>query len=818
MTFFDASFLLSTYLIIQDKEIHSNELRLLNELFPNVSENAIIQKSEILSDSEDKIPLDTLLRFIASESEENKVLLMSNLIKLVVSDKYYHPKEEAFITSISEIINFDKENLLKVLLASKKEMDDKYQEKIQGFYSNLKEGISNIFYKISGDEMFEQNLLEGKEFVNRIKQIAARSHNDLELATENMYELNHTLEENYTKLNILSEKIKKEKRSDKDSNSLVEFMSNLNDNTMNMLKTSLSKNIEVHDKKKHTIDYFTIAFLGRTKAGKSTFHKVITGEETDDIGVGSLRTTRFNRVFNWENIRVVDTPGIGAPGGNSDTETARSIIDEADLVCYLVTNDAIQETEFKFLSELKEKNKPIFIILNCKDNLDQPIRLKKFLKNPLAWKENTGDKSIQGHIDRIKEMISKNYDANLIEILPIHLLAAKLSKSTTSDCSESDRKLLLHGSNIAEYNKKIKQTVFRNGHLKKTQNIIDGCNNQVSLVGKMTQKDLETINNLIKNLDSQKENILKFIKDRRRTYKDKLIKVVASTHNDMSSQLNYFAENNYENKNISEAWVKFIEEKEFYIKMQLLLEKEIANYQEEISDKMEEVMSDISMNFNSFELSQISVDTNDYRFYGNAVIGIASLTLGIVAFTAQGWIAAFIIANGWNPIGWIGGGLAVAGLIFNYTTISKEKRIKKAVNKIIDPLKKNILDQERKITQNFIANFEKNADVLNNTIVESFDTLINSSKSVSESLKEINRVAVEKEDLFNKILVYRILEHLKQMKDNIKLTTSIINEEIKDIEINRKGEYIKIKSKFNISPMEQREITKALQLNIEFIN
>ena len=340
----------------------------------------------------------------------------------------------------------------------------------------------------------------------------------------------------------------------------------------------------------------------------------------------------------------------------------------------------------------------------------------------------------------------------------------------------------------------------------------------MSLVGKMTQKDLETINNLIKNLDSQKENILKFIKDRRRTYKDKLIKVVASTHNDMSSQLNYFAENNYENKNISEAWVKFIEEKEFYIKMQLLLEKEIANYQEEISDKMEEVMSDISMNFNSFGLSQISVDTNDYRFYGNAVIGIASLTLGIVAFTAQGWIAAFIIANGWNPIGWIGGGLAVAGLIFNYTTISKEKRIKKAVNKIIDPLKKNILDQERKITQNFIANFEKNADVLNNTIVESFDTLINSSKSVSESLKEINRVAVEKEDLFNKILVYRILEHLKQMKDNIKLTTSIINEEIKDIEINRKGEYIKIKSKFNISPMEQREITKALQLNIEFIN
>lgn len=34
----------------------------------------------------------------------------------------------------------------------------------------------------------------------------------------------------------------------------------------------------------------------------------------------------------------------GAPGGKSDTETAQSIIDEADLICYIVTNDSIQET------------------------------------------------------------------------------------------------------------------------------------------------------------------------------------------------------------------------------------------------------------------------------------------------------------------------------------------------------------------------------------------------------------------------------------------------------------------------------------------
>src|SRR5690606_26057847 len=260
---------------------------------------------------------------------------------------------------------------------------------------------------------------------------------------------------------------------------LMDFIKNLNDNVRKEIKDSIEKNIEVLKKKQHNIDFFTIAFLGRTKAGKSTFHKVITGEQTDDIGVGKLRTTRYNRTFNWENIRVVDTPGIGAPGGKNDTETARSIIDEADLVCYVVTNDAIQETEFNFLKELKEKNKPLFIILNCKENLEHPSKMKRFLENPLAWKEDSGNKSIKGHIERIKEMISKNYNPDLIEIIPVQLLAAKLSSESNDG---SVQKALIKGSNISEYNRKIKQTIFRAGHLKKTQNIIDGCNYQTNLI------------------------------------------------------------------------------------------------------------------------------------------------------------------------------------------------------------------------------------------------------------------------------------------------------------------------------------------------
>ncbi|HAD79388.1 MAG TPA: GTPase, partial [Flavobacteriaceae bacterium] len=353
-----------------------------------------------------------------------------------------------------------------------------------------------------------------------MKEIAARASNDLDLASEKMLDFNQKLNENFSEIDENSKKITKvDSKHQKDS--LLNFIEKLNKDTKDDILKSIQINTEVLEKKKYTIDYFSIAFLGRTKAGKSTFHKVITGEETDDVGVGKLRTTRYNRVFNWENIRVIDTPGIGAPGGKEDTDIARSIIDEADLVCYLVTNDAIQETEFNFLTELKDKNKPIFIILNYKENIEHPKRLERFLKNPKAWLENKDDKSLNGHIQRINEMISKyNYDPALIEVIPIHLLAARLSKDPQNHKSS---KALLEGSNINHYNKIIKQTIFRNGHLKKTQNIIDGCNYQTSLTYHKTKHNIDELKKLLKEIKEEKKGLISYFEQEQKKTKQAII-------------------------------------------------------------------------------------------------------------------------------------------------------------------------------------------------------------------------------------------------------------------------------------------------------
>ena len=57
------------------------------------------------------------------------------------------------------------------------------------------------------------------------------------------------------------------------------------------------------------------------------------------------------------------------------------------MICYVVTNDAIQETEFDFFETIKERNKPLYIILNYKSNISEGPHLKKFLRNPTGWKD-----------------------------------------------------------------------------------------------------------------------------------------------------------------------------------------------------------------------------------------------------------------------------------------------------------------------------------------------------------------------------------------------------------------------------------------------
>src|SRR5690606_16148371 len=110
----------------------------------------------------------------------------------------------------------------------------------------------------------------------------------------------------------------------------------------------------------------------------------------------------------------------------------------------------------------------------------------------------------------------------------------------------SVQKALIKGSNISEYNRKIKQTIFRAGHLKKTQNIIDGCNYQTNLIYENSKNELLQITKLIDNLKKQQSDLDSFIKQELSKRERRLKSIINNTHTQIRTDLKVFATNNYE--------------------------------------------------------------------------------------------------------------------------------------------------------------------------------------------------------------------------------------------------------------------------------
>jgi GTP-binding protein EngB required for normal cell division len=80
----------------------------------------------------------------------------------------------------------------------------------------------------------------------------------------------------------------------------------------------------------------TIAFVGQYNAGKSTILRVLTGRE--DIVIDSDVCTDVVTAYDWNGVRLLDTPGVHAGHPDHDEKTYE-IIARADLLVFVVTNE-----------------------------------------------------------------------------------------------------------------------------------------------------------------------------------------------------------------------------------------------------------------------------------------------------------------------------------------------------------------------------------------------------------------------------------------------------------------------------------------------
>lgn len=738
------AYLLGCYMVIVDKEINQMEVDVLDNYLPLSKEDELYhQRMQIFSDDEERMKLKDILDklVMANYSVAQKTEIVTLLARIAYGDDYMASSELELLIKVGKLLKLDIGQIIEETQSeSNKRIDSSQLSSLKRFVGKMENTIYQSFANSDKKSVVDM-MLGGLGYSASIAQITEDAEKDLARVTRIIDDLNGMLNEEYNHLATIKPSSKK---VSKEVLKIEEIIQGIRGSFNEIIDNSLTSNREVLDKKRRNIRYFTIAFMGRTKAGKSTLHKVITQQENDDIGVGKLRTTRYNRSWYWNKLRIVDTPGIGAPGGEADTEIAKSIIDEADVVCYVVTSDSIQETEFDFFSTIKERNKPLYIILNVKSNLNQAIRLKRFIANPNDWRLGDGPQSIKGHIERIHDKLDGKYNMDAVRIIPIHLLAAQIALSGEQDSKTS--KILFDASNISEFTNSVKKEVQLSGSLKKSLSVIDGTSYQINTIWHKIYADLKSLKEGNEVLKKKQAKNYTFFKNELTQVEQYLKTIFQGTREDLHNRASAFASEHYDDEDAGKTWGKDMVVKSINKRLEQQIQERFNDLNEKIKSELEEMIMDMRIS--------LATDNIASNVSGESV---TNTRLAASVFVSVISAALFV----WNPLGWSVAVLTVVGIIGSFLTslfTSKSEKIRKAT----ENLRKQLCDSiDSGIDKNLKQVLENTRKSINNTY-KSIDSVLKAyTKNADDIIKDMDRLVKqvqEKENAINSLVSLRILD------------------------------------------------------------
>jgi hypothetical protein len=175
----------------------------------------------------------------------------------------------------------------------------------------------------------------------------------------------------------------------------------------------------------------SIAFVGQYNAGKSTILRVITGRE--DIVIDADVCTDTVTAYDWNGVRLLDTPGVHAGHPDHDEKTY-AIIDRADLLVFVVTNELFDDTigrHFRELAFNRQHAKVMLLVVNkMGQDPGSPETKRPDIEKVTAPLKLTDFRGV--FIDARSWLEAQNADEedydDLIELANIQQLTAELNK------------------------------------------------------------------------------------------------------------------------------------------------------------------------------------------------------------------------------------------------------------------------------------------------------------------------------------------------------------------------------------------------------
>ena len=818
----DYPFLLVTHMVCADQQIHSEESKALHELASQtrVGQSTIEEMEKILAQDEQLVSVEDVARSIPPDQHSEA---MRQILALAYVDGFFSPLEREMIEQVARIWQWTAGEIQQLIeeaegfTANRCVNNDNNQTELSigarllmGAESILSRSLvtklaeiapENVGRKI--EQLQREILLAGPEYDDAIRQCAAIASEDYQFAAV-------ALEGTESALTNLGRNIQQaikeiqHKTTGKGQATAAKEVAKQLENTRKALTTDIIKEIETVRKslnaKQRALNHFSIAFMGKTKAGKSTLHAIITGGGWDAIGVGKQRTTRFNRVYEWKNIRIIDTPGIGAPGGKTDEEIAQSVIEESDVICYVVTNDSIQETEFGFLRVLKEKAKPLIVLLNVKNNLRDSRRLEHFLKDPDKLFAMDGNSGLGGHIKRIHRYAKEHYANDYFDVVPVLLLAAQMSREP----EQKERKdKLFKASRIQAFLDSIRVSLVEHGVIRRSQTLLGSTVGAIDHPYKWVTQQAEVYQQLTDTLKKKRETIQKQINTAAKDNQETLLQQIEAVFQDALNAIPSFAEHHWDSNQIGLklGWEQKLKAIRFEERLKTAYEQTSKKFNRDVQEALEEVGNELQLitQLGTGNFSFTEQDSNNFRDLlriGGSFLLIAGSIIGF--FAPPVGIAIGIVAA------------VVGGIVGLFK--SKEQKRREAVQNISSSLTVQLSSHQQTTLQQAQGDFGKSCDSVATNVNIYFDELIAGLEAIATQLESAKTKLSGTANYLNRAYAKRIIDWCTEQHES--LTDEGINKTIAKVKRDfGRTMNIQTKSKFQLRK-SQDDIKRVLQEDV----
>ena len=429
------------------------------------------------------------------------------------------------------------------------------------------------------------------------------------------------------------------------------------------------------------LNKFSIALFGRTMSGKSTLMEILTNGNGSSIGKGAQRTTRDVRSYEWNGLTVTDVPGIAAFEGREDEEVAFKAAAQADLVLFLITDDAPQDEEAKCLARVRALGKPVLGVLNVKEALksadDMPLLRRKFDPERLGC-----------IVEQFHEFVDRYSPGPHIPFFYVHLRARFLSQQPGY---ELQKEALESASCFQCVEEEIASEVIGRGSFLRWKSFIDvAVGPMMALSEKLMEFSAQNSSSSRVFVD-KKRQAETWSSQFRKGGEERITVFITKEMNALRAEIPSFVEDNYERPDAGERWERLVESRE--------LDRKAKKLVEQIQDECRDELSDSTRQLKA-ELDFVGRFAGDRRISMESIFDTKRTYDWFTTGLSGGLVIAALILGG-VPLVWAAAAVAVglAGRLVSWFLESRREKAQKQRAELKDKLDVDVEKMENKLKE-----------------------------------------------------------------------------------------------------------------------